>query len=72
MHIVDRAAHDALQTRDRPELRRVSARSLSRSRICGAPLRALRFRSLWKRSGLRSRCAASGTRGGCVVSAGAH
>jgi hypothetical protein len=37
---LDCAAHDALQTRDRPKLRRFLARSLWRSRISAAPLRA--------------------------------
>src|SRR5205807_2406055 len=36
----DRAAHDALQTRDLTKLRRLRVRSLRRSRISGAPFRA--------------------------------
>src|SRR5258706_3485638 len=62
MHTADRAAHDALQTRDHPDLRRVPLRSLRWSRISGAPLRARASRHRHHLC-MRSRCAASGTRG---------
>ena len=57
----ERAAHDALQTRDRAKLPHWAGRSLGWPRISGAPLRAHVLCWMMYQLCMHSRCAASGT-----------